>query len=381
MKIGIVTLPFNTNYGGILQAYALQQVLKDMGHEVLTINRSTRGMSLKLKILSFTKRFIQKQLLRKNVVVRTWPLLKEETVIGQHTNRFIAENITTTPLFKTESDFSRLNEFGFEAYVVGSDQVWRPKYSPNFENHFLDFAKNQTGIKRIAYAASFGVDDWEFTPEQTKKCSLLAKKFDAVAVREDSAVELCRQYLGVDAIQVPDPTLLLPKTKYEELVEQENIKQLNGNLTVYVLDLTNEKKQLISRVASELGLKPISTMPAMSFKEAGKNQIEKAIFPPLTNWIRGFMDAEFVVTDSFHGTVFSIIFNKPFIAVGNSKRGMSRFQSLLKMFKLEDRLIEPSAGNLVEIINKPIDFKEVNTIIKKQQLDAFTFLDTALKKK
>lgn len=380
MKIGIITLPFNTNYGGILQAYALQWVLKKQGHEVLTINRNTRGMPLKMKILSFTKRAVQRYLMGKNVIVRTWPLKNEAEVIGQHTNRFIAENIEITPLFSSESAFKNLKEFGFDAYIVGSDQVWRPKYSPNLENHFLDFAENEPEIIRIAYAASFGVDAWEFTPEQTKTCSKLAKMFDAISVREDSAVHLCQQYLGVDAVQVPDPTLLVPKEHYIKLVEKDNIKPLDGNLTVYVLDLTVEKKQLINRVADELGLKPVSTMPALSFKEAGKNHIEKATFPPLTNWIRGFMDAEFVVTDSFHGTVFSIIFNKPFVAVGNTKRGMSRFQSLFKMFGLEERLIEPDAGNLLEIINKPIDFKHINEIIKQKQADAFAFLDLALKK-
>jgi hypothetical protein len=380
MKIGIITLPFNANYGGLLQAYALQSVLRQMGHEVLTINRLTKGMPLKMKVLSFTRRLILRVVFQRKVVVRTWPNAKEENITNQHTNRFIRENIRTTELIDSDQSFSRLEQYAFDAYVVGSDQVWRPKYSPSITNHFLGFLKDNQKIKRIAYAPSFGVENWEFTPKQTEDCSALAKKFHAISVREDSAVELCNKHLGVEAIQVLDPTLLVSREEYVSLVEKDKIPRLKGTLLTYVLDLTPEKKGIIQSVMDELNLKPVSVMPKSLFREAGSKKLDQCIFPPVTEWIRGFMDAEFVVTDSFHGTVFSIIFNKPFLAVGNSKRGMNRFTSLLRLFDMEDRLILSAADMQNIKLNAPVDFDKVNQILNHKREQAFSFLKNSLKK-
>jgi len=378
MKIGIITLPFNTNYGGILQAYALQSALKKMRHEAITINRKTEGMSLKMKVLSVGRRIFLTAAGRKNVVIRTWPNRNEDEIISQHTNRFIAENIKTTHLFKSETDFSTLKNQGFDAYVVGSDQVWRPKYSPAIANHFLGFTNREQNLKRLSYAASFGVDEWEYNEEQTKICSELAAQFNAVSVREDSGIKLCVDHLGVQAIRVIDPTLLIAKEEYIGLVEKDNIPKFKGTLLNYVLDKASEKQKIIHQIEDELHLETFSTMPETSFRESGKNKLPQCIFPPVTSWIRGFMDAEFVVTDSFHGTVFSIIFNKPFLAIGNEKRGMSRFVSLLKIFDLEERLVFNNNPDIRKIIRTTIDFEKINNIIEREKKQATKFLQDSL---
>ncbi len=379
MKIGIITLPFNTNYGGILQAYALQSALKKMGHEAITINRKTEGMPLKMKVLSVGRRLLLTASGKKSVVIRTWPDKNEDLIISGHTNRFITENIKTTPQFKSENDFSMLQEQGFEAFVVGSDQVWRPKYSPDIANHFLGFVQNKKNIKRVSYAASFGVDNWEYTEEQTKKCSELAAQFNAISVREDSGVILCNKHLGVKAIRVIDPTLLIDKKEYIALVERDKIPKFDGTLLNYVLDRAPDKQAIIHGIETQLNLKTFSTMPETSFRESGKNKLQQCVFPPVTSWIRGFMDADFVVTDSFHGTVFSIIFNKPFLAIGNEKRGMSRFVSLLRIFGLEDRLVTENTPEISGIIKTPIDFEKVNSILNTEKMLAMKFLNDALK--
>lgn len=378
MKIGIITLPFNTNYGGILQAWALQTVLRKLGHEAVTINRKTAGMSIKFKVLSIGRRFLLTVAGKKNVVIRTWPNTSEDQIISQHTNRFIHENMITTRLFKSESDFSKLKTDGFDAYVVGSDQVWRPKYSPIIENHFLGFAQHEKNIKRVAFAASFGVDHWEYSKEETLKCRALASKFNAVTVREDSGIKLCKEHLGINAIRVVDPTMLITPEEYIALVEKDNIPELPGTLLNYVLDKAPEKQEIIKKINEILQYKTFSTMPENSFRESGKNSLQQCVFPPVTNWIRGFMDARFVVTDSFHGTVFSILFNKPFLAIGNTKRGMSRFVSLLKTFGLEDRLIEVNSPNIKNLVQQPIDFDKVNLILEHERSAAFRFLNESL---
>ncbi len=379
LKIGILTLTFNTNYGGLLQAFALQKVLENMGHEVLSIYRVTEIMPLKMKVLSFVRRFTLRTFFGKKVVVRSWPSAKEQSVIAQHTNRFLRENIALTDLLKSEKEFGKLEKYGFDAYIVGSDQVWRPKYSPNLQNHFLGFLNGNTAVRRISYAASFGVDNWEYTPSQTLNSINLAQKFHSISVREDSAINLCRKFLGVEAIQHVDPTMLLIKEDYIRLVEKEGTKSMEGSLFNYVLDITPEKMEFINNLAEQLQLVPFSATASGAFRDLGKNRLEECVFPPVTTWIRGFMDAEFVITDSFHGTVFSIIFNKQFIAIGNKKRGMTRFTSLLKMFDIEYRLIDFSElKNIDDIINKPINFVKVNKILQAKRKEAVMYLQNAL---
>lgn len=376
MKIGIVTLPFNWNYGGILQTYALQLALKDLGHEPVTINRDTVLTSFKLKVLLIIRRSILR-VIGKKVIVRPWPTKTEEKIIRQHTDKFISENISTTHLLKSEAGFANLANYGFEAFITGSDQVWRPKYSPVLENHFLGFLDKKSKVKRIAYAASFGVDNWEFSEKQTVSCRELAGLFNAISVREDSGINLCEKYLNVKAKQVLDPTMLISKEKYVELVEKENLVPFSGKLFNYVLDITPEKSKFIENVAERLGLVSFSST-AKSFRDLGRKRLNECIFPPVTKWIRGFMDAEFVITDSFHGTVFSIIFNKNFIAVGNATRGMTRFTSLLKTFGLEERLILEINDRALQIADSPIDFKKVNEILETEKVKSIAFLKNAL---
>lgn len=378
MKTGIITLPFNSNYGGILQAYALQSVLENMGHETITVYRISKPMSVKMKILSYGKRLFLKVFLRKKTVIRSWPAQKERNIIAQHTDRFIRENIRITGLLKNESRFKFLEKYRFEAFVVGSDQVWRPKYSPDLKNHYLGFLKDNDKIRRVAYAASFGVDKWEYTPRQTGVCKSLSRKFHAISVREDSAVKLCGKYFEITAKRMPDPTLLLEKDVYIRLVEKDKVKDKGEIFLTYVLDMTPEKKEILQKITNDLDLPVFSPMPEKSFRDAGIKEVEKCIFPPVTEWLRGFMDARFVVTDSFHGTVFSILFNKPFLTLGNEKRGMTRFTSLLQVFGLEDRLIFENEIWPETKIRKPIDYEKVNQILKKEREMAFHFLKESL---
>jgi len=379
MKIGILTQPLHRNYGGILQAFALQSVLEQMGHQVLFVDRQrSTETPLFIKILSMGKRLVIRILLGKSIAIRVWLTNKELTIISQHTNRFIKDNIRMTDKIDSFVKFSLLKKYVFEAYIVGSDQVWRPIYSPCITNYFLDFLDKEDKVKRIAYAASFGMDNWEFSSKQTMRCASLVKRFDAISVREDSALKLCKKYLGVDAVHVLDPTMLLTKEDYIKLVEKVNIPKNKGTLLTYVLDKSSDNKEIMQKVANDLDLIPFSVMPKHTFEEAGKKHFDDCIFLPVTEWIRGFMNADYVVTDSFHGTAFSIIFNKPFLSIGNAERGMARFTSLLKMFGLEERLVMSSDELTAEKIHSSIDFSGVNKILENEQQKAFKFLDEAL---
>lgn len=377
MKLGILTQPLHTNYGGLLQSYALQSILINMGHDVWLIDRDSKCTFI-IKIGSIIKHLILNIVKLKTNVLRVWPTSIEEKVIRHNTDKFIKENIKKTEKIYKTAEFSLLNKYRFDVIIVGSDQVWRPLYSPFITNYFLDFLKDNKSIKRIAYAASLGVDYWEFTPKQTEQCSSLAQLFNAISVREESAINLCKQHLKVEATHVLDPTMLLSKEDYIRLIDKDRIPKSEGTLMTYILDQSPDKKEIIKKISKELRLIPFSVMPKAKFVEVGKKHLKDCIYPPVTEWIRGFMDAEYVVTDSFHGTVFSIIFNKPFLTIGNNGRGMTRFTSLLKLFGLEERLIASSEELTIERINMPINFIQVNLTKEEQKKKSIEFLNKAL---
>ena len=382
MKIAILTQPLHTNYGGILQAFALQKVLEKMGHKALVVdlpNRKTRIGKYKRTVIRIIKKYILGQK-DSSPIFRERPTSEEEKKIAQHTNRFIQENISTTCEIPFVENLDLLKKYHFDAYIVGSDQVWRPQYSPGIYAFFLNFLGNDKITKRIAYAASFGVDFWEFNKKQTQQCKILAQKFDSISVREDSGVKLCEKYLGVKAIQLADPTMLLSKDEYLSLISNYEIPNRKESIMVYILDKTSEKDLIVQRVIQHFNLPTNIVLPSKSFSKESRKFINECVFPPVPYWIQGFEDASFIITDSFHGTVFSIIFNKPFIVIGNKERGLSRFISLLSMFGLENRLIASVDEFDSEFLDKPIDFSIVNKIKDEQQSKSYDFLYSLLKK-
>lgn len=370
MKIGIITLPLHNNYGGILQAYALQKVLQNLGHDATIIDRSQLiNLKFTTKLYRYCGRIIKKILFsRKGEIRKEGNYNRIIKTMRTNTFPFILKNIKR---IEVKYDYSNIKENQFDAFIVGSDQVWRPIYfGPDIiTNAYLSFAKDWN-VKRISYAASFGTEEWEYTQEQTVECKRLLKNFKAVSVRENSAKDLCKKYFDVDATHVLDPTMLLDSTDYIRLFETTNTPKSNGSIMCYILDSNNEKEKAISYIENYLNLKSFSVNSKYEIKNA---PIEERIQPPVENWLRGFYDAEFVITDSFHACVFSILFEKTFIVYGNKKRGMTRFQSLLNIFGLENRLIT-EYKEVEKVINTPINWSKVNTIKKEWQQRSLNFI-------
>lgn len=373
MKIGILTHPLTTNYGGILQNYALQKTLRDLGHTPITLDYTAPTPPL-VKLLSLGSR-LMKRLRGGKVPLRGWPTATEAAIIAQHTARFVSRHIATTPPCRF-SNLASLSSQNFDALIVGSDQVWRADRGHVERYFFSDFT--HLDIPKIAYAASMGVDRWIFSPKQTARCRKLAARFTAVSVREDSAVDLCRQHLGIDALRLLDPTLLHDRQTYAALVGDTTSQASTDKIMTYILDPTTIKTEITRIAAHTLGLTTNSVMARASFLNVGAKRLQDCIFPPVEDWISGFINAPFVVTDSFHGTVFAIIFNKPFIAIANDRRGRARFTSLLQMVGLEDRLVE-TPGQAGELLHKPIDYTAVNNIIDAERLRSLDFLKNSLK--
>lgn len=363
MRICILTQPLGANYGGILQAYALQKVLRDMGHDVTTLRfrPATPWVPTGVrKHLLTLRRFISKYLKGNRDIVCCDPA-RQTCFAYQELDRFIEEHLRCQ---EVQAPLSAAAICGFDAFVVGSDQVWRPAYSPCLPNFYLDFL-GDAPVKRIAYAASFGVDKWETDEQTTALIRPLAQRFDAVSVREASAVELCRKHLGVDARLMPDPTLLLQAADYRALCGTQQGPS-EDYIAEYLLDKGEREQRFIDRLSAQTGL-PVRQIGQLDWARSTDS---------LESWIAAIAGARYVVTNSFHGTVFSLLFERSFFAIINQARGASRFVSLLDAAGLRERLIDGSELQSYSPDLKDIDFKPVSQKIAALRQAGLQFLST-----
>ena len=383
MKIAIQTLVGHTNYGCILQAYALQTVLQRMGHEVVILNRRENYPSVKLfiyRICSLIKCLCRIYILRDKRYVLCNPLnhayivKKEESVDFSLMEQFVNEKLNYSPLFRSSRALKKyVDKQDFDCFIVGSDQVWREIYVPNIYDSFLGYLSKENKAKKIAYAASFGTDDNPISTPKLSACIDLLKRFNFISVREKTAVDICENVFSVKSVHVLDPTMLLSIDDYRMIFEANTIYRSPGTLLTYVLDEKEYINNIIAQFSKQQNLVPFSV-----------NALEKveSLFytyrqSSLEAWLRGFHDAEFVITDSFHACVFSILFNKPFVCLGNKSRGNARFESLLGMFGLRNRVVD-EISKLESVFKTPIDWNQVNGIIKQQRKKSMFFLERAL---
>lgn len=383
IKIAILTLPLHSNYGGIIQNYALQTVLERMGHNVTTINfMHSRSVLPIYKIpIAYTKRFIKKMLGRKDgVIFLERKKNYDKKITEKNVREFINKYIKLTQPITNKEDIKELNKYHFDAFIVGSDQIWRPPYAfISIETAFLDFVTDKK-IKKIAYAVSFGTDNIEFSQEQIYSCGQLIEYFDYVSTREKSAINIINNKLKwkckTQPILTLDPTILLTSNDYLQLINNETKERMSSEsgLFYYILDDSDYKNKIIQNIVSKLNCKSYTISPK------SKNFWSKAedkIVPPIEDWLYAFSKADFIFTDSFHGCVFSIIFRKPFLVYGNKLRGMARFDTLLEIFNLKNRLIDENS-NIESLINTPIDWDSISNIIEYNKNRSIEFLIQSL---
>lgn len=353
MKIGILTLPFNNNYGGFLQAYALQTVLEKKGYEVVIVNRRGRTISFFKKI----KRAIR-SLIYTIIKLEYHPLGDPYKYMGERMHKFVNKYMhLSQPIYNSTELHKYFNENKLDAVVVGSDQLWRPDYVPNVEDYFLGYLP--AGVKKFSYAASFGIKKPMYTSAQMKSCGDAISKFDIVTLREKSGIDIIDEFgwNRPDAKVVLDPTMLLDSDHYNSLIKDYTTpKSFIGKVLNYVLDSNVEIEHIIDSIEKELNIQSEYIINPKKRKQASY------IFPSIEEWLCAFRDAEFVITDSFHGTVFSILYHKPFIAYANNDRGVDRFITLLETFNLHDRLVF-DRSNVKNLLTKSIDWAYVDSVL------------------
>ena len=366
MKIGIITMPLCSNYGGTLQNWALQQVLIRMGHEPITLRFPVmyQGMSS----LHYWTKVFPMQALRFVVhkfiggkyemplTIGPW----KKSVSGME--RFVDEHINVTE-YLPNLNMDDVRRYGIEALVVGSDQIWRPVMYDAVKYYFLGFT-GDSDILRIAYAPSVALDKWPYKEDVTIQLRELIKKFTAVSVREKSSVQLVKNNLGADAQWVLDPTMLLKKEDYIEICK--NVPESKEPFVfAYILDMTDEKRKMAEFVAKQQGCK-------VRYQTADKVTADDTI----EKWLANFRDAQYVITDSYHGSVFSLIFQKQFYTFYNTYRGNARMDSLKEIPGLEKRFLKISNDALDDVII----FTEVEKSIDSMRNASKTFLEKALYK-
>lgn len=382
MKIAILTQPLIQNYGGILQCYALQTILQNMGHEVVVLNR-TYNFSYKqiiLQIGSLIKSVILKFILRKKNKRLINPLLENYRELLEYNspdpkrvNSFKKQYIRLSKGLWTSKDLGNYcKQNRFDVIIVGSDQVWRELYSPCITDYFLGFLSNKDKTKKIAYAASFGTSENPISYEGIKLCKKHINKFDAISTREISGVKLVKELFNKDASLVLDPTLLLSAEDYIQLIkEDDSVSEMpHDTLTTYIIDWSHKKKKCIDGIAAELKLlnrNDIYPDDSSSYSFRMKS---------IPQWLASFRNARYVITDSFHGCVFSIIFRKDFAVIINNERGSDRFTSLLRILELEDRIISvDDKESIMPVLTTPIAYANVERKIEDMGKVSLSFLN------
>lgn len=372
MKIGILTLPFNNNYGGYLQSIALYQSLVDYGHDVEVINRRRNKISI---VEQF--RFFCGGLRRRIFGSSKQPLFIETERIfkkrGKNMLPLVFNCIKLTKPIYSSDQLHRWCADRYDIIIVGSDQVWRPDNVPNIEDYF--FSGFEDKVKKIVYAASFGNSDPKFTDVELNHIRSIAPKINAVYLREESGLKVV-EALGLNFMAPPkvvlDPTMLLPAEFYINLFERRcTSNDRNNYIFSYILDYSKEVRESIVYINNMIKLPVIEALDSNKWKNFNY------IMPPIESWLSNIYYSKIVITDSFHGTVFSIIFNKPFIVFANKTRGIDRFETLLKHFDLLDRIAvdKESCGS---VLFKTIDWNRVNQRLANNRDESLSKLFDAI---
>lgn len=368
-KVGVLTFHNKNNYGAVLQSYALLKVIEKLNYEPVILDR----------FLRFKDRLITDGF--KSSLKQSIALNFENFFLAKGFKDFRKKEFKkiSKPI-KDNSELTRaVNDF--HAIIVGSDQVWRVAYAKSMiENYFLDFVPDD--VRKIAYAASFGIDSFEGGAELTKTGIELLKRFHAISAREDTGVDICRKHFNIKAFQVLDPTLLLTGEQYELLIDEE--KNESGNYVAeFLLDATDDKRAVVQKIASLNNCDKITNITRAKKYVLSKPDVflKDYKFPSVSSWLSGIMNADFVVTDSFHGVAFSILFNKQFVCIQNSRRGISRIQSLFRNLSIDAEnalLLEEDIPGFQGKL-KAINYDLVNQKLKEQRRFSYKFLYSSLK--
>ena len=365
MKTATITFHAAHNYGSNLQAYALQQTIRRLGFENEIINLRTEKQKDLYTV--FTKRkglkYVMKNL---SHLLYYFPLKRAY----QKFEDFINKKLIVSKEYATEEDIVNA-ELHYDTYIAGSDQIWNPIPADFDWSYYLTFVHEG---RKISYATSFGQLASTGDEETKKRISEVLKTFDAISVREQEAAENVMRLAGLRPQIVLDPTLLLKKDEWLNLVKDSKRVVKGDYIFFYTLFANPERMDIVKRVSKAMGL-PVVTSNFSNQYDIFNPFIKRYDAGPL-DFLTLIRDAKLVIVSSFHGTVFSILLNVPFFAID----GMSdaRISTLLKTVGLEHR--EISVNNIEErcLEAYTLEFENVNQRIEEVRKPSIEFLKSNL---
>lgn len=337
-KVAILTYHRHDNYGAVLQCYALQEVLKEMGCEVNVLDYFCKTALQPLSPTAIRNRGIIPCFMSTLGMLMRLPRKKA----FQEFRKKLALSRTYT----TENIDQANNDY--DCFIVGSDNVWNPEITGFDKTYFLDFVKNSE--KKNSYAASMGLGS--VPPGYEDSFKSLLSDFRVITTRERKAADSISELLNRDVFSVLDPTLLLPTERWERLATSTNVKK--PYILAYQMRPDRKFVQFVNQQAKKLGCKTIF-IPFPQGASGYHAQGNMSCGPE--QWLGLFKDADFIITDSFHGCAFSILFHKKF-AVKVSQLG-DRIYNLLSMLNLETRIAKDHAFD----ISDNIDYSKVDNVL------------------
>ena len=369
MKVSVVTIHYARNFGSMLQTYATEQKIRKLGFDVEIVNYIPQGLRLITNINTIKK--------KGNLLVDFARKIVAAVVFSYAQLGMICFNRKFLTLSKRVYhcyDELQENPPVADYYIAGSDQIWNTQ-NKNRENdidgYYLAFAPH-SGHK-ISYASSIGKDS--FSEKEKKEVFDKLVDYKAISVRESYAKSLL-QSIGVQNVtQVLDPTLLLTASEWAAFVKNNKRRKMANRgrpyILVYNLNRNQSLKSCAKKLSEIVGLRIINLSGCLDFLPGALNV---PINSPI-DFLFYLKDASYVLTDSFHGTAFSINFNKQFMTFSAPKYN-SRLYSLLELFKLSDRLFDVKQD--ISMIKQKIDYTSVNTILNEERERSIEFLKSAL---
>jgi hypothetical protein len=357
------------NYGSLFQYYALQEFLKTKGHKTYWIRYTPSKKKPAANKSSFIRSIISKARYTKNnfpLIIRdTTSYLKKEAVrkINRRLTRIDKEcsrkikSFANNHLNLSKNEYVSFDEIKenpplADAYIAGSDQVW----SSLSKAYYLEFVPE--GKKRYSYGASFGKS--EFSSKECDVISEMLSKFDRISVREKQGMDICLNAGRKDTVQVVDPTLLLCQDKYWDLIKNNSESDIPPQpyAFAYFLNIHHSSEvywemihDFVKNDTMDLVIVPVQGAEYLFPKKY-------VVMPSPINWLKYLSGSKYVITNSYHGTLFAIIMEKPFLVIlqkGKTSSENGRFLSLLEILKLESRIFDQEKGSIQEQMNSPID--------------------------
>ena len=368
MNIDIITRHSVPNYGSLLQSYATQKAIEKIGHESEIIDYTR----YEERYESLANTLVKGKKWDKNILLRTIYIMIQKPNYTKMYKKF--KSYRKNFLKETEKEYGSLEELEnnkpiADVYCSGSDQIWGKIGTANYDGaYFLEFARNE---KCIAYASSFGKTKLNEQLEQ--KLDFLLKKYSTILVREKSAKEILQERNFENVEQVLDPTFLLTKKEWSELAKKSKKKIKEKYVLVYQLHDNKKFDEYAKKIAKEKKLKLFRISPSLyHIARSGK----LVYLPDQYEFLNYFENAEYILTDSFHATVFSIIFNKKFIDILPLNNTGTRIESILQLLGIENRILKNYDD--FNLIDGLIDYDKVNYKIEKEREKSYTLLKRAI---